>query len=74
QNTQDVSIQVYDAAGRIVETLVSEKKDPGNYNIDFNFNKRKGIYFVELVAVPINRDFGSASTGNYKETKKLVLL
>ncbi|MBI4721905.1 MAG: T9SS type A sorting domain-containing protein, partial [Candidatus Stahlbacteria bacterium] len=38
QNTQDVSIQVYDAAGRIVETLVSEKKDPGNYNIDFNFN------------------------------------
>ncbi|MBI4723106.1 MAG: T9SS type A sorting domain-containing protein [Candidatus Stahlbacteria bacterium] len=62
QNTQDVSIQVYDAAGRIVETLVSEKKDPGNYNIDFNFNKRKGIYFVELVV------------GNYKETKKLILM
>ncbi|MBI4721916.1 MAG: T9SS type A sorting domain-containing protein [Candidatus Stahlbacteria bacterium] len=74
QNTQDISIQVYDAAGRIVETLVSEKKEPGSYHIDFNFNGRKGIYFVELEAVPINRDFGSASTGNYKETKKLVLM
>ena len=58
--TQDVKILVYDMAGRTIETLVSEKKEAGSYDIDFH--SKRGIYFVELVA------------GNYKETKKLILL
>ncbi|MBI4721526.1 MAG: hypothetical protein HY769_09705, partial [Candidatus Stahlbacteria bacterium] len=42
-----------------------------------------GIYFIKLETVPINRDFpsrslsgqvGSASTGEFKATRKLTIL
>jgi hypothetical protein len=49
--------------GREIEKLVNEEKGVGNYNIKFNASKlASGIYFYTIQA------------GDFKETKKLILL
>ncbi len=47
----NVSIKVYDLMGREVATLVNEKKEPGNYEVNFNaLNLASGIYFYRMNA------------------------
>jgi hypothetical protein len=59
----NVTIKIYDLLGRELVTLVNEEKPTGNYAIEFNASSlTSGIYFYQLKA------------GNYKDTKKLVLL
>ena len=61
--SSSVILQVYDILGRKIETLVNEKKLPGTYEVTFDGSKfASGIYFYTL------------SAGDFKETKKLVLL
>jgi hypothetical protein len=49
--------------GRKIKTLVNEKQTPGNYSVNFNASDlSSGIYFYSL------------STGNFTETKKMILL
>lgn len=58
-----VSLKVYDMLGVEVSTLVYEKKEAGNYSVDFNASKLpSGIYIYTLLS------------GNYTESKKLILL
>jgi hypothetical protein len=58
-----VSLKVYDALGREVSTLINERKDAGNYSVQFNaVNLPSGIYFYRLQA------------GKYIEVKKMLLL
>ncbi len=58
-----VQIMVYDLLGRKVAVLVNEKKQPGNYQVEFNaHNLPSGLYFYRL------------KTGNFISTKKMVLL
>ena len=58
-----VTLKVYDVLGREVATLVNEEKSAGEYEIEFNGSKLpSGIYFYQL------------KTGNFVETKKMVLL
>ncbi|MDD5528829.1 MAG: T9SS type A sorting domain-containing protein [bacterium] len=58
-----VSLNVYDISGKIVKALVNEEKQHGSYSINFNSkNYPTGIYFAKFQA------------GNYKETKKLILI
>ena len=63
-----VTLKVYDILGREVETLVNEFKKAGTYEIQFPNNQYtnnqlpSGIYFYTLTA------------GEFKETKKLILL
>ncbi len=46
-----VSINIYDALGQKISTLINEVKEPGNYNIEFNASKlTSGIYFYTLQA------------------------
>lgn len=48
-NQGNVNISVYDAAGRIVKTLVNESKPAGDYSITMNNdNLASGIYFVRV--------------------------
>ncbi len=48
-NQGHVNIAVYDAAGRIVKTLVNESKPAGDYSITMNNdNLASGIYFVRV--------------------------
>jgi hypothetical protein len=58
-----VTIKVYDVLGKEVETLVNEKRSTGNYSVQFNGNYlSSGIYFYRM------------QSGNFSETKKLILL
>jgi hypothetical protein len=61
-----VNIKIYDIAGRLVKSLVNEKKKAGYYTINWkgkDSNNRKvssGIYFYRIKA------------GNYEKTRKMV--
>jgi hypothetical protein len=58
-----VSLIVYDALGREVQTLVNEEKARGKYSVEFNAdNLPSGVYFYKL------------SAGNFFEVKKLLLI
>ena len=63
-----VLLKVYDLLGREVATLVNEEKPPGNYEVTFSVETRRGeslptgVYFYRLTA------------GSYSETKKMVLI
>jgi len=61
--TQDVRLTVYDMLGREVDVLVSEKQNPGNYEVNFNAtNLTNGVYFYKF------------SAGQFTDTKKLILM
>jgi len=63
-----VRLRIYDAAGRLVRVLVEERRDAGTYNEIWNGlddsgrAAASGVYFYGLTA------------GNFRETKKMVLL
>lgn len=59
-----VKIEVYDARGEIVTTLVNEEKPQGVYEVQFNgSNLPSGIYFIKMM-----------SGGGFEDSKKIVLL
>ena len=61
--TSDVKLIIYDITGREIQTLVKEKLNPGTYEVAFDgSNYASGVYFYQL------------RSGDYAETKKLVLL
>ncbi len=58
-----VTLKIYDTLGREIETLVSKEQEPGNYEVKFDASSlSSGIYFYKL------------QTGDFVETKKMVLL
>jgi len=65
ESLQKVTLKVFDLLGREVATLVDEYKNAGTYNYKFsiiNYQLPSGVYFYRL------------QSGNYSETKKLVLM
>ena len=62
-NLEFVSIKVFDVLGTEVAALVSEKREPGNYTVEFDGSKfTSGIYYYRITA------------GSFTETKRMVLL
>jgi photosystem II stability/assembly factor-like uncharacterized protein len=60
---ENVVLKVFDMLGREIQTLVSEKLNPGSYEVTFNANNlTTGIYFYRLIA------------GEFIDTKKLILI
>lgn len=60
---QQVILIVYDALGRIVETLVNQKLNTGEYSVTFDGkNLSSGVYFYRL------------SIGAFTNVKRLILL
>src|SRR3990172_2010479 len=58
-----VTVTIYDILGREVATLVNEQLKPGTYEVQWDGREfSSGIYFYKLIS------------GNYLETKKMVLL
>lgn len=61
--TQLVKLEIFDALGNKVRTLVNEYITPGNYKVAFDGNNlASGIYYYRLQA------------GNFLEVKKMILL
>ena len=59
----NVVLKVFDLLGSEIATLVNEEKPAGSYEIEFTgANLPSGIYCYQL------------SSGNFVETKKMVLL
>jgi hypothetical protein len=59
----NVKIIVIDILGRVIETLIDEVHQPGNYKVSFNANRlASGVYFYRIQA------------GNFIQTKKMVLM
>jgi len=64
----NVSLVIYDISGRVIKTLVDNKKEAGFYTAKWNGfdnNKRKaatGVYFTRFVA------------GDFTSVKKVILL
>jgi hypothetical protein len=65
---EKVLLCVYDASGRLIRTLVNERKDPGVYSLIWNGcdnNNRDisaGVYFIRL------------KSGDFKSVRKIILL
>ena len=58
-----VTLDVYNSIGQKVATLVNETKTAGTYAVNFNASDlTSGIYFYKI------------SSGNFSETKKMILL
>jgi hypothetical protein len=58
-----VNLQVYDALGRDITTLVHETEEAGNYSLDFNAaSLSSGIYFYTLTA------------GTMTQAKRMILV
>ncbi|MCF7803315.1 MAG: T9SS type A sorting domain-containing protein [Candidatus Marinimicrobia bacterium] len=63
QKETPTSIKVYDSNGKLVETLVNERKSAGTHTVEFNgAGLPSGIYFYTL------------SAGQLTQTKKMILL
>ena len=59
----DISLEIYDIHGRMVEVLLNGNMQPGYHSVIWNANNHSnGIYFVKMVA------------GEYINTQKLILL
>ena len=62
-NSGLVTLKVYNLLGQEVSTLLNENKSAGNYTVVFNGNNlTSGIYFYQI------------KSGNYTETKKMLLV
>jgi hypothetical protein len=58
-----VTLKIYDILGREIATLLDEFRPAGNYEVKFNATGLPGgIYFYQM------------RTGNYSDTKKMILL
>jgi hypothetical protein len=58
-----VTLKIFDISGRELQTLINERLQPGTYETTFDGSAyTSGIYFYKL------------QTGDYSETKKLILL
>ena len=70
-NESKVIIKVYDILGKEIETLVSEEKPAGTYELTWNAaDLPSGVYFYQLKAV----DPSAGSGQVFVETKKMILL
>ena len=68
KDASNVSLTIYDVAGRQVRQLVNERREPGAYNVvwdgrnDTGTTVPSGVYFYKLVA------------GSFTDTKKMTML
>lgn len=61
-NTASVKLQIYNALGEMVATLVDREQAAGTYQFQWQANLPSGVYFYRLVA------------GNFVETKRMILM
>ncbi|MDP8238887.1 MAG: T9SS type A sorting domain-containing protein [Candidatus Hatepunaea meridiana] len=61
--TVAVRLQVFDISGRVIETLIAERRDAGDYTVNWDADERPaGIYFCRIEA------------GSFVKVRKMMLL
>jgi hypothetical protein len=66
-----VTLKVYDVLGNEIKTLVSEYKQAGSYEVEYEaVDLSSGVYFYQLRAV----DRSAGSGLSFVETKKMILI
>ena len=66
-----VTLRVYDIVGRVVTTLVSERKSAGSYTIEWDpLHTTSGVYFCQITA----HSLVSAQTLDFVQTRKMLLV
>ena len=76
---------MYDVLGREVAVLVNEKREAGNYSVQFNgTGLGSGVYFYRIQVRPLDTSVGPASpagrrdskngSGDFVATKKFLLM
>ncbi len=59
----NVRIDIFNSIGESVKTILNEKRDPGNYTINFNaFDLPSGVYIYRI------------ESGSFVQTRKMLLL
>ena len=67
---QFVTLKVFNILGKEIATLVNEEQKPGYYDVKWDAsNQPSGVYFYRIT---IHSD--RITSGNYVETKKMILL
>jgi hypothetical protein len=62
-NREQVTLKIYNALGELVETLINENLEAGNYKINFNgSNLTSGMYIYHIQA------------GSFSASKKMMLV
>ena len=62
-SSNDVQLNIYNLVGQKIATLVSEKQEPGKYQVEWNaIGLSSGIYYYYL------------KSGEYQEVKKMILV
>ena len=62
-----VNLSIYNSIGQLVKVLINEFEDEGYYSVMFDGkDPPSGIYFYRLSA--------SGASGNYSESKKMLLM
>ncbi len=62
-----VCLMIYDASGRVVQTLVDEEREAGEYSVSWHGQSIFGEY------VPAGVYFYRLETGKYKQMRKMIL-
>jgi len=69
--TTNVSLQIYGITGRLVETLVNQHQNAGNYQIQWDASGySSGVYFYRVQA---GEPAGSGPDGFYQVRKMLLI-
>jgi hypothetical protein len=70
-----VSLKVYDLTGRLIQILVDESQEPGEYQYPISRDQfpRSGVYFYRLNVSPSRANRAGLSP-SYTQTRKMILL
>jgi hypothetical protein len=68
-NSEIVQIKVFDILGKEIKTLLNEYKQAGTYEVEFSTGS-----FGDATSLPSGVYFYRIISGNYSETKKMILL
>jgi hypothetical protein len=61
--TSEVELSVYNPLGQKIETLVSERRQAGQYQVQWDARQKASGFYYYLIKV-----------GEYQDVKKMVLL
>ena len=61
--TSNVTVKIFDVGGRLVETLINQHQNAGNYRVQWNASGyNSGVYFYRIEA------------GNFQQVRKMLLI